>query len=570
MDQRQIDEVLERNNIVDIIGSYFPLKKMGSNYKARCPFHDEKTASFVVSEKKQIFKCFGCGKGGNAIHFVQEYEKISFMESIKKLAAKAGIVLQQTFANTRKSSKRDLIYKIYKLAGLFFEESFSKHGQIAHNYLLKRNFSDETIKKFQIGFALDSFNALRNALIKNNINEQIFPQTGLFTSNGKDLFRQRLMFPIHDHTGKIIAFGGRVLLDDQSGGKYVNSPTTDIYTKGNELYGLFLTKYEIQKKDFVLICEGYTDFLRLYECGFTNSVASLGTSLTDGQINLLSRFTHNYYIAYDGDKAGRKAAVRAAGNVIKSGYTAKIIEFPDDVDPDTFLTNHKADDLQTLIETAKSLPTFLLEDRKLAMDEREKLDNFVDILSDMNDEIAKELLLKEISEVFGISAYAVSSRVRKKRIPTRQNGSIPAPVIQVNKFIEEKNIISNILNNKIYYKKVAQELDSSYFFSDVYRKIFELSQKHLEDMSQVSALIDLTDDIILQNTISELIISDVPEVEIDELINSLKLRKYQKELNNINARIMENPKDMELFSKKKELKKMLLTLNKKIVRKTLY
>ncbi|MDO9576536.1 MAG: DNA primase [Candidatus Cloacimonadales bacterium] len=570
MDQRQIDEVLERNNIVDIIGSYFPLKKTGSSYKARCPFHDEKTASFVVSEKKQIFKCFGCGKGGNAIHFVQEYEKISFFEALKKLAEKAGIVMQQTAFTKQKSSKRDLIYKIYELAGHFFEDNLYNHGDFALDYLKKRNISENTIRKFQIGFALDSFNALRNALIKNSINEQIIPQTGLFTSNGRDLFRQRLMFPIHDHSGKIIAFGGRILLEGQEGGKYVNSPTTEIYTKGNELYGLFLTKYEIQKKDFVLICEGYTDFLRLFESGFTNSVASLGTSLTDGQINLLSRFTHNYYIVYDGDKAGRKAAVRAAGNVIKAGHKAHLVDLPENDDPDTFLMNNETDDFQALIDTAKTLPNFLFEDKSLIMDEREKLDTFIDILTEMNDQIAKELLVREISEVFKISVQAISSRIRKKRNPTGSTNRNPNSGMALDKFGDEKNIIREILNNIISYKKVAQELDSSYFFSDVYSKIFKLLQEHLEDMAQVSALIDLTDDIVVQNTIAELIMSDAPNVAVEELINDLKLRKYQKELKNINSRILENPQDMELTSKKKELKKMILTLNKKIVRNTLY
>jgi DNA primase len=570
MDQRQIDEVLERNNIVDIIGSYFPLKRTGNNYKARCPFHDEKTASFVVSEKKQIFKCFGCGKGGNAIHFVQEYEKISFFEALKKLAAKAGIMMQQSASNPRKNSKRDLIYKIYTIAGKFFQNNLKNHGDLALNYLHKRDISDDTIQKFQIGYALDSFNGLRNTLIKNSINDQILPQTGLFTSNGRDLFRQRLMFPIHDHTSKIIAFGGRVLLDGQEGGKYVNSPTTDIYIKGNELYGLFLTKYEIQKKDFVLICEGYTDFLRLYESGFTNAVASLGTSLTDGQVNLLSRFTHNYYMVYDGDKAGRKAAVRAAGNVIKAGYEVRLVFLPDDDDPDTFLLNHQPDDFQNLIDSAKTLPSFLQEDKTLEMDEREKLDTFIDILSETNDQIAKELLVREISEVFKISAQAISSRIRKKRTPRETTTRNPNPSMTLDKFGDEKNIICEVLNNIISYKKVAQEVDSSYFFSDVYRKIFELLQEHIEDMTQASALIDVTDDLLVQNTISELIMSDAPAVAIDELINDLKLRKHQKELKNIKIRIMENPKDMELISKKKELKKMILTFNKKIVRNTLY
>ncbi len=567
MDERLIDEIIEKNNIVDVIGKYFPLKKTGSNFKARCPFHDEKTASFVVSEKKQIFKCFGCGKGGNVIHFVQEYEKLSFYEALKKLAARVGIVLQQSKVDTKKRNRRDLIYSIYKLAGDFFADNLFKHGDFALQYLSERGFSNDTIQKFQIGFALDSFTALRNYLLKNNINEKILPNTGLFTQNGRDLFRNRLMFPIHDHTGKTVAFGGRILHEDQEGGKYVNSPTTEIYTKGNELYGLFLTKYEIQKKDAVLISEGYTDFLRLYEKGFVNSTASLGTSLTDGQIRLLNRYTNNFYILYDGDKAGRNAAVRAAGNVIKQGGKAYLVLLPDDADPDSFLQENDPAELQNLIEKATTLPKFLQDDSSLNMETRAKLDTLIEILNKIDDEISKELFIKEISEIFGISEHAIRSKIRPKRkkadTKTTQN-------LVLNRFEEERNLICLLLNNKFLYKNVAQEIDSTYFFSDEYRNIYKLMQEHIEDMKQISTLLDMTEDDLIKNDITELMMLQTPDIAVEELIKNLKLRKYQTELKDINKRILENPKDRELFSQKNELRKKILMLDKKIVRRTLY
>ncbi|MCF7793706.1 MAG: DNA primase [Candidatus Cloacimonetes bacterium] len=567
MDQRIIEEVIDNNNIVDVIGSYFPLKKTGSNFKARCPFHDEKTASFVVSEKKQIFKCFGCGKGGNVIHFVQEYEKLSFWEAMKKLAQRAGIVLQQSPVNTKKKNRRDLIYSIYKLAGEFFCDNLFKHGDFALRYLSERGFSNDAIQKFQIGYALDGFNSLKNYLIKNSINDKILPNTGLFTQGGSDLFRNRLMFPIHDHTGKIIAFGGRILHDDQSGGKYVNSPTTEIYTKGNELYGLFLTKYEIQKKDTVLICEGYTDFLRLYEKGFTNCVASLGTSLTDGQIKLLGRYTNNFYMIYDGDKAGRKAAVRAAGNVIEHGYKAYIIQLPSETDPDSYLQENDAAKLNDLISNALSLPKFLQQDKSLQLEERAKLDTLIEILNEMNDEISQELFIKDISEIFGISEHAIRTKI-KKRKPNRTKVTTQKTLL--NKFEDEKNLICLILDNKILYKKVAQEIDSTYFFSDAYKSIFGIMQEHIEDMGQISSLVDYTDDEIIKSTITELMMLPVPNTSVDENINNLKLRKFQTELKYINTRIRENPKDRDLLSQKNELKKKVLTLDKRKVTKTLY
>ena len=566
MDQRQIDEVLERNNIIDVIGSYFPLKKIGTNFKARCPFHDEKTASFVVSEKKQIFKCFGCGKGGNVIHFVQEYEKISFFESLKKLAERVGITLQQSRVSTVKRSRRDLIYSIYKLTGSFFQENLHKHGDLAKRYLQGRKIADSTIEKFQIGYALDSFAGLRNYLLKNSINEKIFPNTGLFTSSGRDLFRQRLMFPIHDQSGKIVAFGGRVLMEDQGGGKYVNSPTTEIYTKGNELYGFFITKYDVSKKDYILVVEGYTDFIRLFEAGFTNSVASLGTSLTNPQINLINRYSRNIYMLYDGDKAGKKAAVRAAGNIIRTGSNTRIISLPDDEDPDSFLLKNNPEALEELIAEALTLPAFLQQDKILKLDEKSKINELIEILNDMDDEISIELFIREISETFRISENAINSRIRKQR---RKTGKMETGTTVTN-FGDERDLLCKILDDKLSYKKVAQEIDLTYFFTDVYRNIFDVISMHLNGIEQISNLVDKVEDENLKKVITELMMADPSEASVDDIISNLKLRKYQNKLKNINERISQDPKDMELFSQKKELKKMILSLDKKIVRKTLY
>ena len=565
MDRTDIDRILEMNNIVDVVSSYIPLKKAGSNYKARCPFHEEKTASFVVSEKKQIFKCFGCGKGGNALTFVQDYEKISFPEALQKLAQRAGITITTTRVSKEKHSRRDLVYKIYRLTSAYYQDNLFKHGQFAMEYLQNRKIKGETIKKFEIGYALDSHGGLKNYLLKNNINEQILPSTGLFTSNNNDLFRNRLMFPIHSSTGKVLAFGGRVLLENQGGGKYVNSPTTDLYTKGNELYGLFVTKNDVSRRDQALIAEGYTDFLRLYENGFTNSVASLGTSLTDSQIKILSRFTNNFLIVYDGDKAGRKAAVRAASNIIRNGYNAKIVNLPQADDPDSFLLKNGPEKLQKLLTNSQQLPEFLLEDTILDMDKRAKLDELIEILNEMEDEIARELFVQEISTTFKVSESAIISRIRLRRKREKE------PQMQtIEKFGEERELLINILNDTIYYKKVAQEIDSSYFLSEKYKKIYEIVAEHLEKMGQIPSLLETIEDEAIKNVVAELIIADPPKAQIGDVLSGLKLRKYQKELKQINDQILSNPKDMDLFQKKNELKKKIIGLNKKVVRKTLY
>ncbi|MBT4332251.1 MAG: DNA primase, partial [Candidatus Cloacimonetes bacterium] len=506
MDQHLIDEILERNDIVDVINSYIPLKKTGSNFKARCPFHDEKTASFVVSPQKQIYKCFGCGKGGNVITYVQDFEKISFPEALRKLASRAGITVKQSMQSKNKDSKRDLIYKIYELTTGFFYKNLVEHGSSALEYLAERDITDETIKKFKLGFALDSFGGLRNYLFKNDINEKILPTTGLFTAKNTDLFRDRIMFPIHSASGKVVAFGGRKLNEDKLGGKYINSPTTDVYTKGNELYGLFDTKYTISKKDHVLICEGYTDFLRLYENGYTNSVASLGTALTDSQISVLSRFTENIYMLYDGDGSGRKAAIRAAGRVLGKGCNVKIIGLPEEHDPDSYIRNNGAASMQKMIDKAKPIAEFLKDDDVIGVDKKGKLSVLFDILNEIEDEVAQELLIQDITETFGLSGHAVSSKIRKKR-RTFKKEQETTEVPKMEQFTEERDIILLIINNQSLYKKVAQEIDSSYFLTEKYRKIYKIMSEQIEDMDNIPALISKIMEEDIRNLLTELSMS---------------------------------------------------------------
>ncbi len=566
MEHSQIDRILEMNNIVDIISSYFPLKKTGNNYKACCPFHDEKTPSFVVSEKKQIYKCFGCGKGGNAITFVRDYEKISFGEALKKLASRVGIAITTHNVDSQKKNKRDLIHRIYKIAMSFFHQNLKEHGNFASKYLEDRKISKETINKFQIGYALNSYASLKNHLIKNSINQKILNETGLFTANNNDLFRDRLMFPIHDNTGKVIAFGGRVLHENQSGGKYVNSPTTSIYTKGKELYGLNITKYDISRMDCVLICEGYTDFLRLYENDFTNSVASLGTSLTDDQIRLLSRFTKNFVMLYDGDNAGVKAALRAASNITKHGFTVKIVSFENDEDPDGFLQKFGAKKLEIKISSALTLIEFLKKDTRLKLNEQTKLTQLIEIINEFEDAIARDLFIKEISDKFGVHESSIFSKIRKNT--NRQNANVVQETID--RFEAERNLLILLINRKIEYKNVAQKIDSSYYFSNIYRSIFEFLNKNNEYMGNMSNLIDEIKDEMVQNKLSELIISEIPNLDSDKVLSQLQYRKLNQQLVEINKKIKMGKSSKADFAEKQKIKKELMKINKKVVSKTLY
>lgn len=560
--------ILDKNNIVDVIAEYLPLKRAGKEYKALCPFHQEKTPSFKVSEQKQIYKCFGCGKGGNVISFVKDYEKISYYEALKKLAQRAGIKAQSTGNKKGIITQRDYIFKAYKLAVQYYKKNLQNYGQQAIEYLENRNISKETITKFEIGYALDSFNGLKNHLLNHDIEEKFFAKSGLFgQSNNKlyDLFRNRIMFPIHSITGNIVAFGGRILEDSQKGGKYINSPTTPIYQKKKELYGLYLTRYEISKADFVLVAEGYMDLIRLYEGGFTNVAASLGTALTEQQINLISRYTKNFYMIYDGDNSGKKSAIKAAGLILKNGFNVKIIDMPADEDPDSYLTKHDEADLHKLIETAAKLPTFIKQDVTLNWSKEKKLRVLIDIANQIEDELKQELFADAVSQEFNISAQAIHSRLKKS--------NYSRPLVNNYKhdsFLEEREIIKKILNDKNSYKKVAKTIDSGYFLSVRYKNLYEIISENIDKIQKFSSFIDELEDDELRNLLTDMMMEKIVIESLEEALKSVKIRKYEFESKKCDQLINQGKADNKILKKKMQLQKKLSNLNKKRVRKTLY
>ncbi len=574
MNDNAIELILKSINIVDVISSYIPLKKSGTNFKARCPFHDEKSASFMVSEKKQIYKCFGCAKAGNAITFVRDYEKISFFEALKKLAEKAGVTLKNDESYKKKNTKRDLLYSIYKLAGDFFVENLDKYGHNAKKYLEKRKIPIEIAKEFGIGYSLDSFSALKNYLFKNQISEDIFPETGLFrvkeNKDTYDVFRDRLMFPIHSVTGNIVAFGGRALSEEQEKlGKYMNSPTTDIYLKGKELYGLYITRFEIGKKNSVYITEGYLDFLRLYEKGFKNSVASLGTALTKEQINLISRYTKNFLLLYDGDKAGITAAVRASSLIIQQSCTAKIILLPDNHDPDSYLLNYSVDDFLNLQQNALTLTKFVAEHNKFFGGQRPAIQLLLDISPEIEDPIVRELFIKDISDAFQISEINLRKKIQKqfqKNEPPKEQKPLTY------KFEEEKKLLKLMLKEINLIKKVAETLDESYFINDNLRFIYNfIINSDLTELSDNPALIlEKIDNDDLKSELSQLFFDEEFFDEIDDLIRQVKLRKLQEDLKEINEKLSKDIENSEYYEKKFFVKKEISKLSKTVVRKTIF
>lgn len=353
-----VEEVRQRNDIIDIISPYVNLKKSGSNYVGLCPFHNEKTPSFSVSAGKQMYYCFGCGAGGNVFTFLMEYENLTFREALEQLAERTGVSLPEKADSAEDRRKRDMrerILEIYKLAANYFYAKLnSDKGANAKKYLLDRGLSEDTIRHFGLGYSDKYSNDLYQYMKKRGFDDTILNQTGLFTFHERegvnDKFWNRVMFPIMDRNNKVIAFGGRVMGDAKP--KYLNSPETLIFDKSRNLYGLNFVRGKLNQG--MIICEGYMDVIALHQAGFTNAVASLGTAFTSQQSSLLKRYTDMVYLCYDSDGAGVKAALRAIPMLKEAGITVKVIDMRPYKDPDEFIKGMSAQEFQGRIEQAKN------------------------------------------------------------------------------------------------------------------------------------------------------------------------------------------------------------------------
>ena len=340
-----IDQIFESCRIEEIVGSYLPdLKKRGANYWACCPFHNEKTPSFSVSPTKGIYKCFGCGKGGNSVNFVMEIGGLSYPEALKELALKYNIEIEEkelTPDQIDKENKRDGVYLISSFANIFFQEQLweTEEGKIIGlSYFKQRGFSNETIKKFQLGFSPKQKDALSKLAIKNLYQKEFLEMSGLSFFNEKgcsDRFKDRVIFPIHNYSGKVLGFGGRSL-DPKNKAKYLNSPENPIYHKSKVLYGLYFSKSEIGRKDNCFIVEGYTDVVSMHQAGIENVVSASGTALSTEQINLIGRLTKNITLLFDGDEAGLRASFKSIDLILKEGMNVKVVMFPKGEDPDSY------------------------------------------------------------------------------------------------------------------------------------------------------------------------------------------------------------------------------------------
>ena len=425
-----VDRILDTAQIVDVVGDFVTLKKRGSNYTACCPFHNEKTPSFSVSATKGIYKCFGCGKSGTAVGFVMEHEHMTYTEALKYLAKKYNIEViekEESAEDIAKRQRHESLLLVSEFGGRFFQERLdTPEGQtIAYQYFRSRGLQDETIRKYGLGWAPVSRRALSEAARAAGYKEEFLIETGLSIKydDGRlvDRFFDRVIFPIHSVSGRVIAFGGRTLKTDKSVAKYVNSPETEIYVKSKSLYGIYFAKSEISKKNKCILVEGYLDVLSMHQLGITNVVASSGTSLTEDQIRLIHKFTDNITVIYDGDSAGIHAALRGTDMILKEGMNVKIILLPDGQDPDDFARKHTLEEVEDYISRNEQdfisfkTDVLLKEAGHDPLKRAELINDISDTIAVIPDAVVRAMYVRSSAERFGIDENLILDRIGKTR-----------------------------------------------------------------------------------------------------------------------------------------------------------
>ena len=434
IDRDTIDRILAAADIVEVINDYVSLKRKGVNYQACCPFHNEKTPSFVVSPSKGLFKCFGCGKGGNAVSFVMEHENISYPEALKIVGKKYGIEIKErelTEEDIQRNNNRESMFTLNSWVSDYFANTLHNTDEgisVGLSYFRQaRGFSESTIRKFGLGFCPSGGDKMTQEALRAGYKEEFLLSTGLSLKREEDgrlydRFRERVMFPIHNVSGRIVAFGGRTLRTDKKVAKYQNSPESEIYSKKNEIYGLYFAKKAIQQQNYAIMVEGYTDVISMHQSGVENVVASSGTSLTTEQIRLLARFTKNITVMYDGDSAGQHASLRGIDMILKEGLNVRVVLLPAEDDPDSFARTHSAEEVREYVK--RNSQDFISYKAKLLLADAgddpikrgEVIKDMVQSISEIPDAIQRSLYTKECAQLMGMSENVLVTEIAKRRV----------------------------------------------------------------------------------------------------------------------------------------------------------
>ena len=568
--ESKIEEIRNSISIVDLISEYVQLRKRGKNYIGLCPFHSEKTPSFTVSEDKQLYHCFGCHNGGNIFKFLMEYKKISFVESIQELAEQLGIEISSDDGGyTERQSEQEIFYDINTEVARYFSNNLlnDKEGEIARNYFQKRNIKPQTMRAFGLGYALNGWENIVNFLKEKNIDLDKALQLGLIGRNNDgrvyDKLPGRIIFPIFSPNGRVVAFAGRVLGEQDKGAKYINSPESIIYIKSRILYGLSHAKDEIRKLDKAIIVEGYMDLISLYQAGIKNVVAVSGTALTDDQVQLLSRYTKNVVLLFDADTAGIKASMRSIEILLKRDFDVKISTLPKGEDPDSYVTKFGKDAFDEIIKRSENFLEYQTayyeaqgmfnEPAKMA----EAIRDLVKPIALVDDELKRNLLIKSVARRFNLREKLLESeldkalefqkkqnRIQTQRIMKQNEIQLQTLIVPEKKsvpnyfFNTEKELIRLMFeNDKDVIELIVHQINEDNLLVDLHRQIFNVVKNEFEarnNLNPASLIAKFDDDeiqsylreiTIEQYTVSSTWLKNNPSVTPDII-----LKRYAKDL----------------------------------------
>jgi len=571
-----VDQVRQVANIIDIASQYTTLRKRGKRHVGLCPFHSEKDPSFTVDDEKQLFHCFGCGTGGDVFSLIMDKENLSFPEALKYLAQKYNIPLpQERLGSPKRLKEKENLFKINQMALAFFKKNLfnTREGEKAQAYLKKRNIPEKTIQELKMGYALNSWDSLLSFFQGKGITPQLLEKSGLVIPREKkegyyDRFRGRIIFPIFDVNGKVVAFGGRTIVDADP--KYLNSPDTPVYSKGELLYGLNFCKEPIREKGEVILVEGYTDFASLYGKGITNIAASLGTSLTSHQVLLAKRFAPRIVVSYDADAAGEKAALRAVSLCFENEVQIKIMDLPRNTDPDNFINEQGPTEFQKLVETSlpglKFLVDYHLKGGKVETpEEKSKVArSIMEEIQKIPNHVTQSEYVKETSELLDINEDALRRIARQKPEEGKIHEKTPF-------FPAEKRLLQILFEDKLIAPNVYSEMKPEDFdglkaeplfqaLSDTFKQGKELKFHEFKEKTDPKLL----------SFLSEILLETGQSPTLEEALDCLyTLRKYSLEIRcrqlQVEIRKLEKQGDkkraLSLLNQIQEIKKQLTNLS---------
>lgn len=597
--REKIDQIVQSTDIVETISQYMTLKPRGKNFFGNCPFHNEKTPSFSVNPEKQIFYCFGCQKGGNVLTFVMEYEKLGFLEAVRMLAQKAGIVLEYDQQDAAQYKEKEALFETTRFAARYFYRNLvsTKAGKIGLDYFKKRMLDEQIIKKFGLGYAVESWDGLIKAAQRKAIKIELLEKTGLAIPRKNaggfyDRFRNRVIFPIFDASGRVVAFGGRRMVEDNTP-KYINSPETMIYQKREILYGLAQTRQAIQQAGKVIMVEGYMDLISLFQSGIQNVVATSGTALTAEHAKLISRYTKNAVLLYDGDSAGSNAALRGLDILLENDLDVMVTKLPEGHDPDSFVKGEGVEVMHQKVDAALPLVEFKVsmigekEDLSSPAGKTRAIHSILESVIKIKDEIKRNVTIRDVAERFFLDERLLlreleqlkKSSNKYKTVVQTATGNNVAPAVRLPSPKKEKKpadraeiaLTQLLLRNEQIYDFVFVNLDTNKIKHPKLKEIIEIlhlmqQKKRLDERhklityfqdSAIASFIAKALDVEVTNSedrrLAEDCIIQIEIREIDVLLEELQMqiREYSKEGKNTS---LVSKKWQELVQLKKDVK----------------